>query len=622
MDALLRLMCQTVGHRGPDDEGVYLDRHAALGIRRLSIIDLTGGKQPIANEDKTLHVVFNGELYNFRELRTSLIARGHTFTTQSDTEVIVHAYEAFGDKCLEHFNGMFSFALWDSTRHRLLLARDRLGIKPLYYWQGDSWFVFGSELKALLAHPAVPRLIDPAALDQFLTLEYIPSPYTIYAGVHKLLPGHALTLEGGRMTVNRYWEIPTQPVSGDEGALGEELAHLIRDAVRLQLMSDVPLGAFLSGGIDSSTVVSAMCQAISDIRTFSIGFSDKSYDELADARAVASYLGTHHEEQILEPDIADLAQHLVSHFDEPFADFSLFPTYLVSKLARRTVKVALSGDGGDELFGGYDTYVAQQADAYYRRLPKPLRTRFFPALMATVPPQPAKKGLVNKLKRFVEGAALPEDLQHTRWMMFLSEPERQALYNPEYYQALNGNSAVAFIASQFAACAAFDPLAQQQAVDIKTYLVDDILTKVDRMSMAASLEVRVPLLDHRIVEFAVNLPPHMKLRGGQTKYILRKVMADHLPPSVLTKPKQGFSIPLKHWLLGSLRPLMTDLLSPAVVCQRGYFSPETVQTWVTEHLEGRVNHSHRLWALMVFELWHRQVHDAPRTMHELDLVHG
>lgn len=614
----LRAMCQALVHRGPDDEGFYLDAYAALGMRRLSIIDLVTGRQPISNEAKTLHVVFNGELYNYRELRGYLAARGHTFATESDTEVIVHAYEEFGDQCLTRFNGMFSFALWDSTRRRLLLARDRVGIKPLYYWHGNSEIVFGSELKALLIHPAVPRALDRLALDQFLMLEYIPSPRTIYEGVYKLAPGHLLSFEDGKLTVRRYWEIPAQTLSGREEELAEQLSELIHDAVRMQLMSDVPLGAFLSGGIDSSTIVAAMRHAAPELRTFSIGFGDKSYNELTDARSVAAYFGAHHAEQVLEPEIADLAPQLIRHFDEPFADMSLFPTYLVSRLARSSVKVVLSGDGGDELFGGYDTYVAQQADVYYRQLPEALRLRLLPALMNLVPPRPAKKGSVNKLKRFIEGAALPSELRHTRWMVFLNESQRQALYTPDYYQAHRGSTAFSLIQDHFQECATLDPLAQQQYVDIKTYLADDILTKVDRMSMAASLEVRVPLLDHRIVEFALNLPPHMKLRGQQTKVILRRAMAAQLPAGVLKKPKQGFSIPLKHWLCSTLRPLMMDLLSPDVVNRRGYFTSATVSAWVAEHLAGRANHSHRLWTLMVFELWYRHVHKQHKAIGKVE----
>jgi asparagine synthase (glutamine-hydrolysing) len=583
-------------------------------MRRLEIIDLQTGQQPLTNEDGTLWLVFNGEIYNYRQLRSQLRQRGHLFTSNSDSEVILHAYEEYGDDCLEHFNGMFAFAVWDVPRQRLLLARDRLGIKPLYYWAGREGLVFGSELKSIMAHPDVPQDIDPVALDQYLTLEYIPTPRTIFKGVRKLPPGYRLLFQDGQLRLEQYWDVPFREVPGDEATSAEMLAELIRDAVQMQLVSDVPLGAFLSGGIDSSTIVAWMSEvSATPVRTFSIGFDDATYNELPYARLVAGHFGTNHTEEVLQPDIVDLAQRLVGHLDEPFADFSIFPTYLVSKLASQSVKVVLSGDGGDELFGGYDTYVAQQFDRLYGRLPAPLRQKAFPALMNWVPPQSTKKGLVNKAKRFVEGGALPASLQHTRWMMFMSEDDKAALYQAEWRDALNGCTAASLLNTYFGQVSQVDPLAQQQYVDLKTYLVDDILTKVDRMSMAVSLEARVPLLDHRIVEFALNLPPHLKLNRGQTKIILRRAMNGRVPEQVLNKPKQGFSIPLKHWLRAPLRPLMNDLLSADCISRRGYFEPGTVTRWTTEHLEGRANHSHRLWALMVFELWHRHVMDSVKV---------
>lgn len=607
----LRQMGQVLYHRGPDDMGCHVDEQVGLGVCRLSIIDLATGHQPISNEDDTMWVVFNGEIYNYQELRETLRKKGHIFVSESDTEVIIHAFEEYGSRCVEHLNGMFVFAVWDATRRRLYIARDRLGIKPLYYWLGGDQIVFGSELKALLVHPDVPRNIDLVALDQFLTLEYIPSPRTIFQGVYKLPPGHRLVFQETGLTVEQYWDIHPRETPGDEAACVEMLTDLIRDAVRLRLVSDVPLGALLSGGIDSSTVVAFMSEASPiPVRTFSVGFDDQTYDELPYARAVAAHFCTDHYEEILQPDIASLAERLVRHLDEPFGDFSIFPTYLVSEMARRHVKVALSGDGGDELFGGYDTYVAQNFDRFYRWLPAGVRQGVLPALMAHVPPQPAKKGFVNKAKRFVEGAALPAALQHTRWMMFLDEEERVSLYQPDLLAALDGVTPASVIEGHFQRMASAAPLIQQQYVDVRTYLVDDILTKVDRMSMAVSLEARVPLLDHRIVEFALSLPPHMKLRRGQTKMILRQAMVDRLPAMVLNKPKQGFSIPLKHWLRGSLRPLMADLLSVESVRRRGYFQPECVTRWVSEHLEGRANHSHRLWALMVLELWHQHTLDS------------
>ena len=609
-EAVLKRMCQVLYHRGPDDEGYYVDEHVRLGVRRLSIIDLITGQQPITNEDNTLWLVLNGEIYNYRDLRRQLEGRGHVFASKGDSEVIIHAYEEYGDNCVQHFNGMFAFAVWDAPRRRLLLARDRLGIKPLYYWAGRDGLVFGSELKALIAHPDVPRDIDPVALDQFVTLEYILAPRTIFKAVQKLPPGHRLVFQDGKLRIEQYWDIPFKDVPTDETTCAEALVELIRDAVRLRLVSDVPLGALLSGGIDSSTVVAFMSQAsTAPVQTFSIGFADETYNELPHARTVAAHFGTDHYEEILQPDIASLAERVVGHLGEPFGDFSIFPSYLVSKLASRSVKVVLSGDGGDEIFGGYETYVAQSLDRFYRWLPARLRQEALPALMARVPPQPAKRGLINKAKRFVDGAALPSSLQHTRWMIFLSDEDKAALYQPGLQAALNDASPASMIESYFRRVSQADPLTQQQYVDIKTYLVDDILTKVDRMSMAASIEARVPLLDHRIVEFAVNLPPRMKLRHGQTKVILRRAMADRLPAMVLNKPKQGFSVPLKHWLRGPLRPLMTDLLSVDSVRHRGYFQPQCIARWVSEHLDGRANHSHRLWALMVFELWHQHVLD-------------
>lgn len=610
---VIEQMVSRLRHRGPDDDGSYVDDRAQLAMRRLSIIDLSTGQQPISNEDGTLWLVFNGEIYNYRALRRQLECRGHVFRSQSDSEVIIHAFEEYGDQCMLHFNGMFAFAIWDSRRHTLLLARDRLGIKPLYFWAGRDKLVFGSELKAILAHPDTPAEIDLVALDHFLTLEYVPAPRTIFEGIQKLLPGHWLRYQEGNVSLGQYWELSPADSPADAESCVGELTDLIRDAVKLRLVSDVPLGAFLSGGIDSSTVVAFMSEAmVAPVRTFSIGFDDATYNELPSARVVAGHFGTLHEERTLKPDISSMIQKLVGHMDEPFADFSIFPTYLVSKLASEQVKVVLSGDGGDEIFGGYDTYVAQSMARYYDRLPQQLSRRLLPAVLDKIPPRASKKGLINKAKRFVEGARLRKSLQHTRWMLFMSQDQKRDLYQPPLWPNAHGEMTADLIADYFRRVSGVNPLAQQQSVDINTYLVDDILTKVDRMSMAVSLETRVPLLDHRIVEFALNLPPQLKLHRGQTKLILRKVMSGRLPKAILKKPKQGFSIPLKHWLRGPLRPMMTDLLSAGTVRHRGYFKPEVVDSWMKEHLAGRANHSHRLWALMVFELWHSQVLDAKR----------
>lgn len=615
-EQLLHAMNNTMVHRGPDDVGYYCAGSVGLGVRRLSIIDLSTGHQPIANEDGTIHVAHNGEIYNFEQLRAQLEQKGHVFQTRTDTEVIIHAYEEYGSACVEHFNGMFAFAVWDERRQRLLLARDRLGIKPLFYHVSPHRLLFASELKAILAHPNVPRDINLLALDQFLALEYIPAPATIFEHIHKLPPGHLLLWEQGRVRTEQYWDIPVAPITLSEEECAEKLGELLEDAVRLRMIADVPVGAFLSGGIDSSTIVSYMSR-LSDVpvRTFSVGFDDASYNELPYARLVARQFETIHHEELIDPHISDIAANLVRHFDEPFADCSIFSTYLVSAAARGSVKVVLSGDGGDEIFAGYDTYVAQRLATYYERwLPTALRERALPRLMQLIPPQPQKKGLVNKAKRFIEGGALSPALQHTRWMIFIPTVEKRQLYHPDVRHALNGAGAEASLKRFFGQNSGRDALAQQQYADIKTYLADDILAKVDRMSMAVSLEARVPLLDHRIVELALNLPPEMKLKGMETKAILRRTMAQTLPQEILERPKEGFSVPLKHWLGNELRPLMTDLLSHDSLRAHSYFNPDCVSRWVDEHITGRANHSHRLWALMVFELWRRHtLQQSPAT---------
>jgi asparagine synthase (glutamine-hydrolysing) len=606
----LRRMCDVIRHRGPDDEGLHVEGPVGLGMRRLSIIDLATGHQPMANEAGTVWTVFNGEIYNFRELRAELVALGHVFATRSDTEVIVHGYESWGVDFVRRLRGMFGIALWDSRERRLVLARDWVGVKPLHWLLDGERLLFGSEIKSLLACNGVSRAVDPAALDRFLTYEYVPAPSSIFRDIRKLPPGHLLVWEGGRAEVRPYWEIPLGGDPAAETASEEELAaelrERLRESVRLQMVSDVPLGAFLSGGIDSSAVV-ALMSSCSDrpVKTFSIGFGEASYNELPFARLVAERFGTEHHEFVLTPDILGLVEHLAGFLDEPLGDFSIFPTYLVSQMARRHVTVALSGDGGDELFAGYDTYRADRAARLSDRLPAGLR-RGLAGTLGLVPPTRAKKGLVNVAKRFSEGAALPAGLLHTRWMTFLDARTKARLYSPALQEALAGGDTAAFI-REIAGSRAFpDRLTAAQYVDLKTYLAEDILTKVDRMSMAVSLEARVPLLDHTVVEFAFRLPARMRLRGKTTKYLLRKAVAPLLPPEVLAKRKEGFSIPIKNWLRAELRPLLEDLLAAERVRRRGWFEPRVVQRLVAEHLAGRANHSHRLWAMMSLELWQQR----------------
>lgn len=600
----LRSMCDTLVHRGPDDEGFFVERNVGLGMRRLSIIDLVSGHQPISNENGRVWIVFNGEIYNYPELRKDLEQKGHTFTTNSDTESIVHAYEEYGEECVKRLNGMFAFAIWDGREQRLLLARDRLGVKPLYYFFDDRCLVFGSELKAVLAHRAVPREIDPEALDNFLTFEYIPAPLSIFQGVKKLLPGHMLVLQEGKVSIHPYWQLHFTRLKGGEMELGQALSDLLKDAVRMRLISDVPLGALLSGGVDSSTIVCLMSEIMDrPVKTFSIGFDDPSYNELRYARAVAQHLGTDHYELTIQPDAVNLVERLVRYLDEPLADVSIFPTYLVSQLARQHVTVVLSGDGGDELFAGYEWYIADKFDRGYRKLPATVRTRWILPVIDHIPPSSRKKGVRNKLKRFVEGTMLPPALRHFRWNIFLTEERKRLLYSEDLQRAVAPLDIYARFIAYLEAVDEADPLWQQQFADINTYLVDDILVKVDRMSMANSLEARTPYLDYRVVEFAAGLPSKLKLRGWQTKYLLKQSMATKLPRDILTRRKEGFSIPMKNWLRKELRPLMQDVLSAERLGREGLFNSPYVEQLKMEHLKGIANHSHQLWSLIIFEIW-------------------
>lgn len=602
---IVKRMCDVISHRGPDDEGFYIHQNVGLGMRRLSIIDLVTGAQPIYNEDKTIAIVFNGEIYNHQELRRELESRGHAFKTHADTEVIVHAYEEYGTECPNKLNGMFGFAIWDQHKKRVFLARDRIGIKPLYYYVDHTRLVFGSELKSIMQIPDIPRAVEPKALDTFLTFEYIPSPFSIFKNIFKLPPGHWASYQNGQINIQQYWSFNYKAADQSEHDFCDELRNILEDAVRIRLMSDVPLGAFLSGGLDSSTIVAMMTRNSSEqVKSFSIGFDESSYNELPFARTIARHFNTEHYEEIITPDITRLTERILHQLDEPFGDFSVFPTLLVSEMARKYVTVVLSGDGGDELLGGYDTYLAQRVAQKYNRLPAFVRKCAIEPVINSLPPTEKKKGLINKAKRFTEGTRLPDNLQHVRWMIFLQQAEKELLYSNSFAKSLNGYDSHGFIEEQFLNVTSDNPLDQQEYVDIKTYLVDNILVKVDRMSMAASLETRVPLLDHRFVEFAARIPAHMRIRDKKTKYILKKAMQGILPQSILDRGKEGFSIPIKNWMKQELKPLMTDALSEKNVREKGFFSPQYVQRLIKEHLANRENHSHRLWALMVFHLWY------------------
>jgi asparagine synthase (glutamine-hydrolysing) len=599
-------MCEVMRHRGPDGEGVHVAPGIGLGMRRLAVIDLATGEQPVTNESGTVQVVFNGEIYNYRQLRSELIASGHTFRGHSDSEVIPHLYDEHGLAFLSRLNGMFAIALWDSLERRLLLARDRVGIKPLFYSQHRGNLYFASEVKCLLAAGASARQLDPLGVDQLLTFEYTATPTTLFKDVRKLPPGCWLSWREGNPQQGAFWSLPDAripPLEAPIPEIAERLRHTLTEATRRQLVSDVPLGAFLSGGIDSSIMVAAMSEVSATAPlTFSVGFGDASYSELHFAKLVASHCGTRHHEQLLTPDYLALLPEVISQLDQPIADFSVFPTLLVARMARTHVTVALGGDGGDELFAGYDAY---QADRYSSRLldwlPRPTRVglerfaRLFPL-------GSGKRGMGNQVRRFLEGAALPERWQHMRWMIFLQEQSRSQLYAPQFRAYIPEQTGDLVLAGLEDALTS-DRLAGQMRCDLRFYLAENILPKVDSMSMASSLEARVPYLDNEVLDLALAIPSGLKLRRGIRKWILREAFKGRLPEQILRRGKEGFSMPMKNWLNRQWNPLMHELLSAGNLTRDGLFDAGYIERLMKEHEAHTHNHSHLLWALMVFQLW-------------------
>ena len=614
--AQLTRMTSALRHRGPDDEGHVVLPGVGLAMRRLSIIDVDGGQQPFESEDGAIHLVANGEIYNFKTLRKQLMDRGHRFRSQADVEVLVHAYEEWGESFLERVRGMFALAIWDARTETLLAARDRAGEKPLYYTLTDRGLLLASEIKALLVRDEVDRTIDLESLDQFLTYEYVIAPRTMFRAVRKLPAAHYLRYRQGELAIRRYWDAADVDVrEWDEEEAAEALRETLGRAVDSQMMSDVPLGAFLSGGVDSSSIVALMTKAPSagnePVNTFSMGFADGSYDELPYAREIAERFSTRHREGIVEPDVANLFDKLVVHLDEPFADVSLFPTYLVSQIAREHVTVSLSGDGGDELFGGYDAY---EADALARQMSRVVPGAAMPALsglVAMFPPTDKKKGLVNKLQRFMQGSAeMPSSVEHYRWMMFLGPVAKRQLYTSALQADLAGSDVYRPVRDCLRSAGTDDVLNRQLYTDLCVYLADDILVKVDRMSMATSLETRAPFLDVDVMELACSMPGSLKIRRGERKYVLKRAMQDLLPESVLERPKEGFSIPMKTWLKGTLAPLMEDLLAAERIAARGWFQPTAIRRRIDAHRAGHQNHAHTLFSLMVLERWVQEFADG------------
>jgi asparagine synthase (glutamine-hydrolysing) len=604
--SVIAQMCRTMRHRGPDDEGIYLDGNFGMGMRRLSIIDLSTGKQPIHNEDSSIWTVFNGEIYNYPELRSLLERKGHIFYTHTDTEVIVHLYEEYGQEFIKYLVGMFAIAIWDQGQKRLILGRDRLGIKPLYYSLNAKRLLFGSEIKAIL-QDGVSREIDLQALHDYLSLNYIPGVRSIFTHVRKLPPGHILMWSRGTVTVTPYWEIqyPEAFLHGgnrSEASYCDELYELLKTTVRQHLLSDVPIGVFLSGGLDSSSLVALMREVSSQpLRTFSIGFKEQSYDELGYARIVAEAFDTQHHEMVISPNAVTLLAELIHYFDEPFADSSAIPMYWVSKLARDHVKVALSGEGGDEIFAGYQTYTAYKMAEIYKRLPTTLATAIIPSLVKRLPVSHRKVSFDYRAKRFMDGALLPPAEGHYWWKVIFTEDAKSRLYSRQIGGLVDP---IALYRDSYNECTARDPLTKLQHIDMKLYLPDDILVKADRMSMANSLEVRVPFLDHRLVEFAVSLPPWLKIRRLTKKYILRRTMSRCLPKQILKAKKRGFNVPIPLWLRCDLRELVHDTLNPQRMKELGFFNADAVSTLIRDHEELRADLSRNIWALLVLMLWY------------------
>lgn len=608
---LIEKMCDVITHRGPDDAGYYAEGGSAIGMRRLSIIDIAAGHQPISNEDGSVWIVFNGEVYNFAELRADLIARGHSFKTHSDTETIVHLYEEMGERCVERLRGMFGFAIWDRRENKLFLARDRAGKKPLHYTLVGETLVFGSEIKSLLQFPGVERQVNHQAISDYLSFGYVPDPLTAFRGIQKLLPGHTMTFQNGRMTTRRYWDFSygqEHAPAQSERYYAERLRELIAESVRIRLVSEVPLGAFLSGGVDSSTIVAMMARAMDQpVKTFSIGFSEASFDELKYARLTAERYQTDHHEFIVTPDVCRLVEEIVWHHDEPFADASSIPTYVVSKMAREFVTVVLSGDGGDELFAGYERYLVHQGRQRFERIPGWLRRNVMLPLSQALPR--ATYG-----KQFLRNISLEGGARFVDSLSYFGAAAKRNLLAAEVRRGLNGYDSAAAFEQLFAEPSSADPIERLLYLDSKTYLSGDILTKVDRMSMAHSIEARVPLLDHELIEFVQSIPASLKLRGQTTKHILKQAMAELIPNEIINRPKMGFGVPLRKWLNNELREMLHDTLTDQRARERGLLNPRAVQALLDEHGRGRRDNSLHLWGLLNLELWHRSFIDRQPEM--------
>lgn len=602
-DLLLR-MSDVMRHRGPDDRGFFTDGGFGFGMNRLSIIDVSSGHQPIGNEDGTLVIVFNGEIYNFQELRDPLAARGHRFTTRSDTETILHLYEEEGTAAFSALRGMFAIALWDSRRRKLVLCRDRLGKKPLYYYHNDGLFLFASEIKSLLMHDRVPRKVDLCALDLYLAHQYVPGPLTIFEGIRKLEPGTYLELDAAGLRTGRYWDLPAYTADvRDEVEAVSRVRELLLAAVQERLVSEVPLGAYLSGGLDSSTIVALMAEvASSPVKTFSVGFAEEGYSELEFARSVAGKFATDHHEIVVKADAADLLPAVVWHLDEPMADPAAIPTYLISEYARRYVTVVLTGEGGDEAFAGYSIYRYQRLAQQYQHA--------FPAVVRRAVDSLAGRGLFDrKISQGIRALNAPLECQGAVWRSVFSRAERMALYGETVARALQESDAESPMAEAYrTGSGSF--LEKMLRTDMKIWLPDDLLMKVDKMSMAHSLEARAPFLDHRLIEFLARVPDGLKLRGKEGKYLLKKAMEGILPHDIIYRRKHGFDVPVDRWLRDDLKGMVDTLLSKKRILAAGFFDPDAVRALVERQRRGDRWYHKQVWLLLVFQIWHERFFGA------------
>lgn len=610
---LLRSMASVINHRGPDDEGIYVKGNVGLAHKRLSILDLSpAGHQPMSNEDGSIWIVFNGEIYNFLDLREDLIKKGHTFISQTDTETIIHLYEEKGVECVHHLRGMFAFAIWDENKERLFCARDRAGKKPFVYAHSQEGLLFASEIKSLLRDPVVEKSLDYRALHHYLTYQYVPSPLSIFKSIKKLPPAHILIYEKGDIAVKRYWNLSYQNklhLSSVED-YGERFRDLFEEAVKIRLRSDVPLGAFLSGGIDSSLVVAVMSRLMDQpVKTFSIGFEEEEYDEVRFARLIAEKYRTDHHEFTVKPDAVTILPKIVWHYNEPFADSSAIPTYYVSKMTRDFVTVALNGDGGDESFAGYERYVADKLADYYRKVPPFVREGIVRRVVDKLPHSTNRRNFFRRLKRFVKGISEVPERRYVRWICFFDNEMKDDLYTASFKELNHECDSVDLTVKWYEQADAEQFLDRTLFVDVMSYLPEDLLVKVDIASMAHSLEARSPFLDHKIMEFAASLPPDLKLRGIETKYLLKQTLSDLVPREILHRKKMGFGVPLDVWFRNDLREMAYDVLLDQKSVERGYFRKEYVSKMLDEHVSRLYDHSYRIWALLFLELWHRMFID-------------